>query len=80
MWLVTVIRVLLAVLSLRGFRWAYVAFMVLGLLYFPPKVNFRFDPHPCELVFGVGLAFYSLTDFPHIILFALGFHPDRRAV
>ena len=73
MWLVTVIRVILAVLSLRGLRWAYVAFMVLGLLYFPLKVNFRFDPHPCELVFGVGLAIYSLTNFAHIILFALGY-------
>ena len=73
MWLVTVIRVLLAVLSLRGMRWAYVAFMVLGLLYFPLKVGFRFDPHPCELTFGAGLAIHSLTNIPHIVLFALGF-------
>jgi xanthine/uracil/vitamin C permease (AzgA family) len=73
MWLVTVIRVLLAVLALRGFRWAYVAFMVLGLLYFPLKVNFRFDPHPCELIFDGPLAIHSLTNFPHIVLFALGY-------
>ena len=47
MWVViNVIRVLLAVLALRSNRWAYVAFMALGLLYFPLRVNFRFDPHP----------------------------------
>ena len=50
-----------------------VAFMVLGLLYFPLKANFNFDPHPCELVFGVRLAIHSLTNFPHIIPFAVGF-------
>ena len=73
MWLVTVVRLLLAVLSLRGIRWAYVGFIILGLLYFPLKVGFRFDPHPCELIFGGRLAIYSLTNFPHIVLFALGF-------
>ena len=73
MWILTVIRVLLAILSLRGLRWAYVAFIVLGLLYFPIKVGFRFDPHPCELMFGGRLAIHSLTNFPHIVLFALGF-------
>ncbi len=73
MWVVTVIRVLLAVQALRSIRWAYIAFMVLGLLYFPLKVNFRFDPHPCELMFGGRLAIHSLTNFPHIVLFALGY-------
>ena len=72
MWLLTVLRLLLAVLSLRGIRWAYVAFIVLSLLYFPIKVGFRFDPHPCELIFGGRLAIYSLTNFPHVVLFALG--------
>ena len=74
MWVVVnIIRILLAVLALRSNRWAYVAFMMLGLLYFPLRVNFRFDPHPCELVFGAPLAIYSLTNFPHIVLFALGY-------
>jgi hypothetical protein len=35
-----VVFVALALLSLRGVRWAYVAFIVLGLLYFPIKVGF----------------------------------------
>ncbi|MCA1816139.1 MAG: hypothetical protein LC746_06975, partial [Acidobacteria bacterium] len=74
MWLVaSIARVALAAFALRGVRWAYVAFLVLGLLYFPAKVGFRLDPHPCELTFGVRLAVHSLTNFPHVILFALGF-------
>ena len=73
MWILNVIRILLAVLALRGLRWAYVAFMVLGLLYFPLKVNFRFAPRPCQLIFGPSLAVHSLTNFPHIVLFALGY-------
>src|SRR2546425_5797869 len=44
--LLAVLRVVLALLSLLGARWAYVAFLVLGLLYFPMRVGFRFDPHP----------------------------------
>lgn len=74
MWLVTsVVRIALAVFALRGVRWAYVAFLALGLLYFPAKAGFRLDPHPCELAFGVRLAAHSLTNFPHVVLFALGF-------
>ena len=63
----------LAVLSLRGVRWAYVAFVCLGLLYFPAKVGFRLDPHPCELTFGISLAIHSLTNYAHIVLFTLFF-------
>ena len=74
MWLVAfVVRLVLAVLSLRGLCWAYVAFMVLGLLYFPMKVSFQFAPHACELSFDASLALHSLTNYAHIVLFALGF-------
>lgn len=68
-----IVRLALGILSLRGARWAYVAFLVLGLLYFPAKAGFRVDSHPCELVFGLPLAAHSLTNYPHIGLFALGF-------
>jgi len=63
----------LGVLALRGVRWAYVAFVLLGLLYFPAKVGFRFDPQPCELALNIPLAIYSLTNYAHIVLFALFF-------
>ena len=71
--LASVIRFALAVLSLRGARWAYVGFVVLGLLYFPMKVGFLLDPHPCELTFGISLAIHSLTNYAHIVMFALFF-------
>ncbi|HLL14951.1 MAG TPA: hypothetical protein VK388_07805 [Pyrinomonadaceae bacterium] len=63
----------LGVLSLRGVRWAYVTFVLLGLLYFPVSVGFRFDPRPCELAFNLPLAIHSLTNYAHIVLFALFF-------
>jgi VanZ like protein len=74
MWvLAAIVRIALGLLSLRGVRWAYIAFVVLGLLYFPMKVDFRLDPHPCELTFGIALAVHSLTNYAHIVLFALFF-------
>jgi hypothetical protein len=63
----------LGVLSLRGVRWAYITFVVLGLLYFPVSVGFRLDPQPCELTFGMPLAIHSLTNYRHIVLFVLFF-------
>ena len=63
----------LAVLSLRGTRWAYVTFVVLGLLYFPVSVGFRLNPQPCELIPSLSLAVFSLTNYAHILLFILFF-------
>ena len=71
--LASIIRFVLAALSLRGARWAYVAFVLIGLIYFPMKAGFQLDPHPCELTFGLSLAIHSLTNYPHIVLFALFF-------
>ena len=71
--LASIIRFALGILSLRGARWSYVAFIILGLLYFPMKVGFRLEPHPCELTLDIPLAIYSLTNYPHIVLFALFF-------
>jgi hypothetical protein len=65
--------VVLAVLSLRGVRWAYIAFIVMGLAYFPVKVGFHFAPRACELLVGPRLALFSLTNYPHIVHFALFF-------
>src|SRR5687767_3313586 len=73
MWLLAFVRLALGLLALRGVRWAYVAFVVLGLLYFPTKVGFRLAPRPCQLAFDVPLAIHSLTNYGHIVLFALFF-------
>ena len=63
----------LGILSMRGVRWAYITFVVGGLLYFPASVGFSLHPQPCELTFDVPLAIHSLTNYPHIVLFALFF-------
>lgn len=74
MWLlVFVVFLVLGVLSLRGVRWAYVTFVMLGLLFFPARVGFRFDPQPCEVAFNIPLAIFSLTNYRHIVLFTLFF-------
>lgn len=61
----------LIVLSLRGVRWAYATFVVLSLLYFPARAGFRLDPTPCQLAFDLPLALLSLTNYAHVVLFAL---------
>lgn len=74
MWiLVTLIFLVLAILSLRGVRWAYITFVFLGLLFFPARVGFRPDPQPCELAFNIRLALFSLTNYGHIWRLALFF-------
>ena len=74
MWLlVFLVFFVLGVLSLRGVRWAYITFVLLGLLYFPARVGFRLDPQPCELTINIPLAIHSLTNYAHIVLFALFF-------
>ncbi|MDQ3919483.1 MAG: VanZ family protein [Acidobacteriota bacterium] len=60
-------------ISLRTLRWAYAAVVVLGLLYFPWSVGFRLNPQPCELAFDLPLAVFSLTNYAHVVLFALFF-------
>jgi len=71
--LAAIVRVALALLALRGVRWAYFAFIAAGLAYFPMHVGFHFQPRACQLVFGPRLALHSLTNSPHIILFGIFF-------
>jgi len=71
--LVSIGFLVLGILSLRGMRWAYLTFVLLGLLYFPASVGFRLHPQPCELVLNIPLAIYSLTNYAHIVLFVLFF-------
>lgn len=63
----------LVALSLRGVRWAYATFILLSLLYFPAKAGFRLHPTACQLALDLPLALHSLTNYAHIILFALFF-------
>lgn len=63
----------LGILSLRGKLWAYITFVLLGLLYFPVSVGFRLNPQPCELSLNMPLAVHSMTNYRHIVLFVLFF-------
>jgi len=41
---------LLALIALRGKRWAYFAFIALGLLYYPAQAHFQFHAPKCEQI------------------------------
>jgi hypothetical protein len=41
---------LLALIALRGKRWAYFAFVVLGLLYYPAQAHFQLHAPKCEQI------------------------------
>ncbi|HVF38332.1 MAG TPA: hypothetical protein VM939_00420 [Gemmatimonadaceae bacterium] len=65
--------IILAILAFRGVRLAYILFIAFGLAYFPIRAGFELSPRACQLVFGVDLAAFSLTNYAHIVLFALFF-------
>jgi hypothetical protein len=72
-WLITAVFVVLAVFAFRGARWAYFTFVVLGILFFPARVGFHFDPHPCECALSWPLVLYSLTKYGHLVRFIIFF-------
>jgi VanZ family protein len=59
-----------ALLGGRRWCWAYAAFLLLGMLYFPARVGFELHPHACETRLNARLALLSLHNFPHMIQFA----------
>src|SRR6266568_7335264 len=65
---------LLVLLALRGKRWAYPAFVVLGLLYFPAQTHFHVHVPKCEqLLPTMQVLVLSLHNYAYIALFA-GFY------
>ena len=63
----------LAILAIRGARWAYAGFALWILLQFPASVGFRLHPKACYLTVNPPLALYSLSNYPHMILFGIFF-------
>ena len=62
---------LLALLTLRGKRWAYLAFVVLGLLYFPAQTHFRVHAPKCQQVIPtMNVVVLSLQNYLALALFA----------
>ena len=60
-------------LALWRIRWAYAAFVLFGLIYFPLTQGFHLTPKACELLPSVGLATYSLRNYSHIVGFSFFF-------
>jgi len=66
-----VVLALLAFIALRGKRWAYLAFVVLGLLYVPAQTQFRVHAPKCQLVIPtMNVVELSLQNYALIALFA----------
>ena len=62
---------LLALIALRGKRWAYLAFVLLGLAYFPTQPHFRVHVPKCELLLPtMQMLVLSLHNYAYIALFA----------
>lgn len=60
-------------LALQAGRWAYGFFVLLALLYFPSRSGFALVPLQCQWTFDLALARHSLTNYAHIVLFAMFF-------
>lgn len=61
---------IVALIAGRKLRWPYVSVIVLGLIYFPARVDFQLQPRACQTDLTVDLALMSLRNFPHIVHFA----------
>ena len=68
----------LAINAVRGARWAYVGFVILGLLYFPATMGFRVEPRACYLAVDLPLAIQSLSNYGHIVIYCLFFLMTTR--
>jgi VanZ family protein len=67
-----------AIPALWRVRWAYIVFVVLGLLYLPATTGFQVNPQRCDLTFNTPVLIQSLTNYPHIILFSFFFLVTMR--
>jgi hypothetical protein len=63
----------LAILAVRGARWAYVGFVMWILLQPPASIGFRIHPKACDPTVNLPLTLQSLSNYPHIVLFCIFF-------
>ena len=68
-----VLWLILAVLALRGVRWAYAIFILLGLFWIPARTGFRLHAPPCDGFVSLRFSLLSLMKYKHIVLFGLFF-------
>ncbi|MBV8547735.1 MAG: hypothetical protein JO088_23580, partial [Acidobacteria bacterium] len=66
-----IVWIVLAVLALRGARWAYAVFILLAFVWIPARTGFHFHRPDCNLQLTVDLALFSATKYKHIFLFGM---------
>ena len=66
-----IVWIILAVLALRGARWAYAAFIILAFVWIPARTGFHFHRPNCNLQLSVDLALFAATKYKHIFLFGM---------
>lgn len=69
--LAVLVFAVLAVFAARGRRGAYLAFVVLGVLFLPVRVGFDFAPESCLMDISPGRAVRELGNYQHLVLFFL---------
>jgi VanZ family protein len=65
MWII--VTVVLATLTLRGSRAAYLAYMLYAVLFIPARAGFQMQPLLCEYPVSVASGLYSLQKWGHIL-------------
>jgi hypothetical protein len=63
----------LAILAIRGARWAYAGLVMWILLHAPASIGFQMHPKACYLTVNMPLALASLSNYPHMILYCIVF-------
>lgn len=72
-----IVWIVLAVLALRGARWAYAIFVILAFVWIPGRAGFHLHWPDCQIRFGLDLALFSLANYKHIFLFGMFFLMTR---
>lgn len=63
----------LGILAFARKRSAYIGYVVCAALWIPARAGFHGVWRPCEWHVPLAMAVHSLTNYPHIILFAIFF-------
>jgi VanZ family protein len=72
-----IVWIVLALFALRGARWAYAVFVILAFVWIPARAGFHLHRPECEMQLSVDLALFSLTNYKHVLLFAIFFLMTR---
>lgn len=75
--LIVIAWIVLAVLALRGARWAYAVFIILAFVWIPARTGFHFHRPNCNLQLSIDLALFAASKYKHIFLFGMFFLMTR---